>query len=304
MLVSVILCTHNPRKEVLQQTLDGLKRQTLDHEQWELLLIDNGSKVAVDDFFLDDGLPMRIIREDTLGLTPARLRGIREAQGGLLVFVDDDNVLDPQYLQNAQKICFEHTEIGAFGGSIVPQFETPPEEWTRPYWYLLAIRETPEDHCSMIQGDADAEPCGAGLCVFRKVAYQYAKYLTVDPVRRALDRAGDSLASAGDMDLVYTAFDCGFGIGRFRSLSLKHLIPPTRLNEAYFLRIFEAMYYSGTILLMIRQRSIAETRFSLIRVLKRWKRFIFSNPFDRKMLLAERRGRQRALIDWKQNASR
>jgi Glycosyl transferase family 2 len=42
-LISVIVCTHNPRLDYLRRTIGGLKRQTLSPEQWELLLIDKAS---------------------------------------------------------------------------------------------------------------------------------------------------------------------------------------------------------------------------------------------------------------------
>ena len=41
--LSVIICTHNPRLDYLRRTFDALKLQTLDRDQWELLLIDNAS---------------------------------------------------------------------------------------------------------------------------------------------------------------------------------------------------------------------------------------------------------------------
>ena len=50
-----------------------------------------------------------IVREDTLGLTPARLRGIRESKGDLLVFVDDDNVLDVDFLEVALRTMERET---------------------------------------------------------------------------------------------------------------------------------------------------------------------------------------------------
>ena len=300
MFLTVILCTHNPRIEVLRQTLDGLKQQSLDAAQWELLLVDNASDVAITENLLGDYSPqIRVIREPRLGLTPARLCGIRQAEGELLVFVDDDNVLDPDYLKNALEISRNHPKLGAFGGSIKAVFEEEAPAWTQPYWYLLAVRDTPEDRISMAPGNAAAEPCGAGLCVRKEVAQQYARYIENDPIRRALDRSGSSLASSGDMDLVYTAFDLGYGIGRFRSLVLHHLIPPTRLTEAYFLRIFEAMYYSGTMLKKIRGTRDEENQFSVIQTLRRWKHFVFGHSLDRRMMLAERRGRRRALIDWR-----
>lgn len=300
MLLTVILCTHNPHEEVLQKTLEGLKQQSLDPALWELLLIDNASEIALDGTILPEGMPAaRIVRESTLGLTSARLRGIREARGELLVFVDDDNVLRPDYLGNALEISGKNPEIGAFGGAIHPVFAEEPQAWTQPYWYLLAVRNAPEDCLSMNHGDSGAEPCGAGLCVRREVARQYARYLENDPVRLSLDRSGDSLASAGDMDLVYTAFDLNYGIGRFAALNLEHLIPSSRLRTDYFIRIFEAMNYSGTMLKKIRGYPISPLRFSTRQLLRRLKHFITRSSLDRRMMLAERRGKKRALTDWR-----
>jgi len=42
--LSVVLCTHNPRQAVLDETLAALRRQkTLDRGGWELIIIDNAS---------------------------------------------------------------------------------------------------------------------------------------------------------------------------------------------------------------------------------------------------------------------
>jgi glycosyltransferase involved in cell wall biosynthesis len=41
--LSVIICTHNPRKDYLERVLKALQEQTLPSESWELLLIDNAS---------------------------------------------------------------------------------------------------------------------------------------------------------------------------------------------------------------------------------------------------------------------
>ncbi len=107
--ISVILCTHNPRADYLDRVLVGLRRQTLSFQHWELVLIDNASKEKVADRFDIGWHPNgRNIREDELSLTPARLRGIAESVAELLVFVDDDNVLDldefPIYPQAVAKL--------------------------------------------------------------------------------------------------------------------------------------------------------------------------------------------------------
>src|SRR3954470_17804241 len=102
MKVSVILCTHNPRFESLQRVLAGLRSQTLPVSDWELLLIDNATpeplEKTVDLRWHPNG---QVIREEQLGLAFARLRGIKESKSDLLVFVDDDNVLEPDYFFHA-----------------------------------------------------------------------------------------------------------------------------------------------------------------------------------------------------------
>lgn len=300
MLVSVILCTHNPRGEVLEETLEGLKRQTFDENQWELLLIDNASKLALTDRFVSVELPaMRIIREETLGLTPARLRGIRESRGDLLVFVDDDNVLNPGYLEHAWSIFQSRPYLGAFGGSITPEFEEPPPDWTHPYWYLLAVRETPYDRWGHLPGNAELEPCGAGLCVRREVAESYREVVEKDPLRASLDRRGQSLASAGDMDLVACALDMGLAIGRFKDLQLVHLIPPARLRPEYLLRLYEEMVFSGELLKRARGHQPNQMVRTLKGDLRQWLRRCMMSKFDRLMMNAAERGKIRAGIAWK-----
>src|SRR6201984_57194 len=121
---SVILCTHNPRPDYLGRVLASLRGQTLPVKEWELLLIDNASKQplaqTVDISWHSCG---RHIREDELGLTAARLRGIQEASGELLVFVDDDNLLAPDFLVHATAISARRPDLGVFGAGILqPEF--------------------------------------------------------------------------------------------------------------------------------------------------------------------------------------
>src|SRR6266550_1021940 len=128
--ISVVTCSHNPRSDYLEQVIEALKSQTLDKQDWEYLLIDNAS---------DEPLTQRVnlswqpnarhVREEKLGLTHARLCGISEARGDILVFVDDDNVLDADYLQQALRIADEWSILGAFGGQVRASFEEMPADW-------------------------------------------------------------------------------------------------------------------------------------------------------------------------------
>jgi glycosyltransferase involved in cell wall biosynthesis len=236
---SVIICTHNPRPDFLDQVIEALKAQTLPMPLWELLVVDNASTIPLAPVLNLAWHPhQRVVREEKLGLTHARLRGITESTGDVLVFVDDDNVLRADYLEQALAIAEKHPRIGSWGGTIHPQFEQPPPEWTRRYWEMLAIREFTQDHIGI-------SPIGAGLCIRRPVARHYCQQVNDCPLRLALDRVGGNLISAGDNDLARCAKALDLEMGVFAPLQLKHLIPAHRLTEEYLLRLIEAMEFSN-----------------------------------------------------------
>ena len=236
--LSIIICSHNPRVDYLTRVLDALKAQTLPMEQWELLLIDNASADPIAPRFDLAWHPnARHVREDELGLTPARLRGIKEAVGEVLVFVDDDNVLGNNYLFKAMQIASSHQNLGAWGaGAIDPEFEVDPESWAMPYVGRLALRHNVKDYWSNNIDDWLATPVGAGLCVRASVAALYSKELEADSERRSFDRKGELLNGGGDLDLVFTGRKIGIGWGCFCELRIQHLIPKSRLTKEYLLR--------------------------------------------------------------------
>ena len=239
MKVSVIVCTHNPRLDFLTHVIEALKAQTLPTSLWELLIVDNASTTPLAPVLNLAWHPhQQVVREEKLGLTYARLRGITESAGDVLVFVDDDNVLHTNYLEQTLVVAKKHPRIGSWGGSVHPQFEQPPPDWTRRYWEMLAIKEVTQDHIG-------ASPIGAGLCIRRPVALHYCQQVLDCPLRLVLGRTGSSLVSAEDMDLARCAKALDLEMGVFAALQLTHLIPAHRLTEEYLLRLMEAMEFSN-----------------------------------------------------------
>jgi glycosyltransferase involved in cell wall biosynthesis len=255
--ISVILCTHNPRKDYLARTLEALRKQTLSQDTWELVVVDNGSRMplraaaerprdeetkgpggAENSVDLGWHAGARVVREEELGLTQARLRGIAEAKGELLVFVDDDNLLREDYLEQALGLAKEWPKLGAWSGRVVPEYEVEPAGELKPYLWRLCIREITSDAWGN-EGSFDSTPWGAGLCVRRAVAERYGEETRKDVLKAALDRRGESLASTGDVDLALTSLDLGLGTGVFCSLEVLHLIPGRRVQESYLLKLIE-----------------------------------------------------------------
>lgn len=240
--LSVILCTRDPHPERLARTLGGLAAQTLAREAWELLLVDNGSTPPLAPPTGLVGLPpLRIVREAQPGLTPARLRGIAEARGEVLAFVDDDNVLAPDYLEVAAAAFQTLPSLAAAGGPVRPEFETPPPAWLPEFHGLLALHDHGAAPLHALGGPAAPwpvfAPVGAGLCLRRPAALAYAAAVRADPARGALDRRAGALASGGDNDMVFTALRTGGDVAYLPDLALTHLIPTARLQPDYLARL-------------------------------------------------------------------
>ncbi len=261
MQISVIICTHNPREDYLRRTLDALEQQTLPKDQWELLLIDNASHEPLAGRWDLTWHPrFRHIREDELGLTPARLRGIKESSADLLVFVDDDNVLVPSYLLDALRISEEHPMIWVFGaGNINPEFEVVPSKELGPWINGVGVKKIEKATWGNSARRESHFPIGAGLVVRRRGAHHYMNCVKDSSLGRNLDRKGDSLYSSGDIHLISSVVELGYGSGCFPELALIHLIPARRVQRDYLVELHEGFSYSDSILAYIRSGEIPES---------------------------------------------
>jgi hypothetical protein len=294
-MISVIICTHNPRPDYFSRVLTALRQQTLPLSEWELLVIDNQSVEP-----LAGGVDLawhpaaRVIREETLGLTPARLRGIKESSGKLLVFVDDDNILAHDYLSEALQIALDYPNLGAWGGCLRGEFETAPPSWSQRYWPYLGVRQATEDRWSNDPRDWNSQPCGAGLCVRQAVANRYVADVAANPLKQALDRKGSDLSSCGDSDLVQTSRRFGLGFGVFVRLHLVHLIPAWRLSEEYLLRLVQGVTASVHILHFLREGSLPEQRMTWMGRCQYWARMLRLPARERRFARAQRAALQNA----------
>lgn len=244
-VISVIIPTHAPNPARLQRTLQALTGQSCPKDQWELLVVDNASPVPVAVAVVQQAHPgARVIPESRLGLTQARLAGIAAARGRILVFVDDDNLLDPDYLTEAARLLEQHPEVAAAGGLIRGEFEVPPAAWATDYIWSLAIRDYgPEVLISHFAPSGDSRawpvfaPVGAGLIVRAEAVQHYVRHCAGSTAVMT-DRRGQSLSSGGDCELImHAAFLAGAQVAYSPALQLTHLIPRSRLEFAYLKRL-------------------------------------------------------------------
>src|SRR4051812_3506356 len=102
--VSIIICCYNSSHR-LPQTLKYLAHQQLaDDIAWEIIVINNASEddtkeVAIKEWnSYSSKIVLRVIDEPVPGLNNARKRGVEEAKYDIIIFCDDDNWLDKNFI--------------------------------------------------------------------------------------------------------------------------------------------------------------------------------------------------------------
>lgn len=257
--VSVVLATYNPREDYLRRVIEGLKVQTLKQSAWELVVVDNNSKPALqvsgsqllvgseDKKLIDLNWhpDARLVVETQQGLSHARRRGFQEAKGELIVNLDDDAVLDPDYLQQVVRAAKRFPFIGAFGCQLRPQFEEPPQ-WPVGDYYA-AERTVREDIWSNDREHISSTPFGAGSVVRREVAEAYTRRMLEDPRWGLLGRTAEKLLSCEDIEIAMTACDLGLGKGVFKDLRLTHLIMARKMTLEFMCRNAHGNGYSSVV---------------------------------------------------------
>jgi glycosyltransferase involved in cell wall biosynthesis len=98
--LSVIVPTHN-RRELLVQTLPKLFGQDFPSDEWELVIVDDGSTDGTGEFLkrLSPPCAMRIVEQSNRGPAGARNAALKVARGDLVLFLDDDLLCEPQLLR-------------------------------------------------------------------------------------------------------------------------------------------------------------------------------------------------------------
>lgn len=295
--LSVILCTRNPREAYLKRTLAALQIQTLSKDRWEFIVVDNASDPALEPRLDLSWHPRaRILREEVPGTTPARRCGFRAAGADLIVTVDDDNLLSPDYLEQALSLAASHPFLGAWGGAIDGEFEEPPAEWLLPHLELLAVRPAECGMWSNLYVSWVSTPVGAGMCLRRQVVEAYLASIAAQPGRLILGRVGSSMLSSEDIDIAYHAIDLGMGCGRFPALRLTHLIPKARCERNYLLRLAEGTAESQVYLDWFRSQGALQRVASLRadQVMRLHLRDMLDRGINGAIQIAKQRGRERA----------
>ncbi|MCD8485816.1 MAG: hormogonium polysaccharide biosynthesis glycosyltransferase HpsE [Desertifilum sp.] len=235
--LSVAIPTYNGADR-LPKLLEKLRSQfNTDSFSWEIIIIDNNSTDSTAALIQaiqqnwNFPYPLRYCFEAEQGLAFARNRGITEAQGELVAFLDDDNHPDPDWVAQAYQFAQNHPQAGAFGGQIHGEFAISPPANFKRIESFLAIRERgSEPH--LYQPQNLSLPPGAALVVRRQV------WLDNVPKRLHLvGRIQGSMLAGEDYEALLYIHRAGWEIWYNPAMHTYHQIPPHRLEKSYLVSL-------------------------------------------------------------------
>ena len=233
-MISVIICTYN-REKYLYNALRHIALNDLPADRYEIVLVNNNSNDGTESecrrFTADyPEVRFRYFMERQQGLSHARNRGVTESRGDILVFVDDDAVVNKEYLSTYDGFFASHPSIEAAGGPIIPQYETEEPSWMSHYTKALITGYK-------YLGDKEREfprndyP-GGGNAAYRASVFEKVGLFNVE-----LGRKGDSLIGAEEKDIFDKMTSQGMRFYYLPTAILYHQIPASKLTEDYFDRL-------------------------------------------------------------------
>ncbi len=242
--LSIITCTRNPRADLFQRVMASVAALRVPAgESIEFLLIDSASAPSLAERhdvmdFLAGHRFARIVRCDEPGHALARRVGVRESEAPLIIWLDDDNVPEPDYLEQVVATARAHPEVAVWGaGTIRVEFVDPVPRWVdRTHRATFQERAHPRDEYGSSRSWAPFFPVGSGFVTRRAAIERWAERGADGRYSLSGRRAG-ALGSGDDAQIIFGAVAAGEQVGVTAAMRLTHLIPASRCSLGYLRRL-------------------------------------------------------------------
>jgi glycosyltransferase involved in cell wall biosynthesis len=204
-----------------------------DNVGWEVLVVDNDSsdetREIVDGF--RDRYPgrFRYLFEPRHGKSHAANRGIQEAEGDVLAFIDDDVTVEPSWLHNLTASLHDGPWAGA-GGRILPRQHFSPPSWI-PMNDRYALAPLAIFNPDLAAGPLAEPPYGANMAFQRRVFEKYGGFRTdLGP-----EPGADHPQKSEDSEFGHRLLAAGEHLRYEPSATVYHGVPEHRIQRRYFL---------------------------------------------------------------------
>jgi len=228
-LVSIAICTFN-RAGYLRDTLNDLALQTEDPRRFEILVINNNSTDSTESVcsaFANkrDHLQFKMVTEEKQGLSHARNRAFREAESSLILYIDDDVHLEPDFVKQALHSIHEMPQLKCSGGRIYVSFDDADPDWIPSELMPMFGLHDLGDNIKPYPGSNF--PRGGNMIIHKEL---FEKAGLFDP---DLGRTGDRMMGSEEKAFFDKARKEGYTPWYLPGITLWHRIGKNRLQKKY-----------------------------------------------------------------------
>jgi glycosyltransferase involved in cell wall biosynthesis len=256
--ISIIICCYNSTQR-LEKTIGSIANQQNPLDiALEVVVVDNNSSDGTFTFaekmLSATGLAYKVVPESNPGLSLARKCGVYNSKFEYIIFCDDDNWLNEDYITVAYNIMESDKNLAACGGQGIPAFDRIKPSWFDTYSACFALGDQSES----VQHH---ELYGAGLVVRREILlniYNLGFHSLLS------DRKGSHLSSGGDTELTVLFKLLGYNLAYSKGLKFVHFMSEERLQWNYLKALFIGFGSGGPYIHIYREVGKGETSDTFI----------------------------------------
>lgn len=215
-LISIVICTYN-RCDDLNKTLESVFN--IAYKFLEVIVVDNNSTDETKK--ITEKYPVKYIVETRQGVAYARNTGLEVSSGQYIGFIDDDELVNADWIAGMLKGFTLDTSVGAVTGPVIPAYTNQT-----PVWMPKAFHGS--DCGSEYRLLSSKEAIGTGNSMFRTDFIEDIRFKT------NLGRVKSSLVSGEDTDFVQQLYDKGYKGAYSPEAIVQHMIPPERTTLKWF----------------------------------------------------------------------
>lgn len=246
--ISVVICTRN-REHCLATAMQSVVDQTVAPDRFELIVVDNASTDRTSETVrrFTSHPNVRYEFEGEPGLCRARNTGWQRARGRYVIYLDDDTVARPGWLQAALAGFALDPRIGVIGGRVDPIWKGARPSWLSDDVALSLTIVNWSEEPKWIDDLRREWVVGANMAVPRSVLEEVGGF------EIGLDRVGTRMLSSGDVFLTKRILQRGYRCLYEPRMAVGHLVPQSRLTKAWFTRRYLAQGLSDAAMQLIEE---------------------------------------------------
>jgi glycosyltransferase involved in cell wall biosynthesis len=243
MKLSVIICTYN-RADYIEKAVLSIFKQEKVADDYELIVVNNNSTDNTEEIINNfkqkhPTFPLKYFIEYNQGLSFARNRGIKEATGEIVSFIDDDAIACENFVFQILTFFNSDTNAIAFGGKIIPKYETERPKFMSKFIEPILSVLNMGQNIKKFKGKKF--PVGANMG-FRKEVFETIGYFNTK-----LGRTGKKLLGGEEKDLAFRIKSLQKPIYYLPKAWIYHIITKERLTKEFIKKQARGIGYSEKI---------------------------------------------------------